>query len=78
MPKSVNMNRRKNNTLTRFGRELIKVVISLLIEGIEFMLFRGLIILKFLKDLRFTDDLIGRKNVLISTMLKELNVRRIT
>lgn len=65
----VKMNSKKKSTLIKFGRELIRVLINLLIDGIEFMLFKGLIILKFLRDFKLTDDFTEIKYEKLSIIL---------
>ena len=59
MPNKRKMKSKKKITFVSFGRELIKVEISLFIEGIEFMLFKGRRILRFLRDLKFTVEVMG-------------------
>lgn len=65
------MKRRKNDTFISFGRELIKVEINLFIEGMMLILFRGLNILRFLIDFKFTPDFEADIKVAISNKLKE-------
>lgn len=65
----MNIKRRKNITFMSLGSELIKVETSLFIEGMEFMLLRGLRIFRFLRDLKFIEDCTGRIKVKISTTL---------
>jgi cell division protein FtsL len=61
-PKSININKRKIETLTKFGKAFIRVFTKFFILLIAFMLRKGLKTLKVLSDLKLV-LLIGRQSI---------------
>ena len=68
------MKPKKIVTFTSSGNELISVCTSYLIDGIAFMLFRGLITLKTLNDLILSDYFSAKNSITPETAITKSTI----